>query len=324
MSARLPPTRDEVAGARRLLGIHGRAGRSDVLSAWKAALRLSHPDRAAPQERELAEERAKEINRAKQTLIEALERGFPDGMAPPVPRPTRTPATSQPAGQASRRSASPSRHGSPAGHRGCSSPGQAKGGSTPTRPSTMPTGPQHVQARPTWRPADGRWLPLASLVVAGLLAFSIVALTQGDSGTSGSRIEPEEDLAEERLPVDPVPTSPPDATATNPSAELGAEPDAATFLLAAHTDPDATWLANLVHPRARVGEVGQIIARLADESVPRGLVELASQNIECDLGGGPGTGQSRCEVQRPDGLVADMEFRRDGDGWKLMGYWRGG
>ncbi len=159
--------------------------------------------------------------------------------------------------------------------------------------------------------------------MACLLALAVVALTR-DVGSGGSRIDTPGTTAPPAPGVRPVPTRPGD-TATPPSdITLGAAPYAADFIATARENPTGpAWQHTFVHPRARPVEVQDILLRLTDTSVTDGEVQLAARNVTCDLGGGPGTGQSRCAVAVPADLIDDLEFRTDGDAWKLVGYWHG-
>lgn len=316
MPRRLPPSTAEVAAARRVLGVNGESGRSGVVAAWKAALRVTHPDTVEVSLKAVAEERTKAINEAKQTLIEALDRGFPDGLKPAGGSLRDGPSRGQPP-SAGRQGAATGRGGSAGSH---TPPSWA---ATAWPPRGGHESRVHVPATPRWTPAEGRWLLVGALVVACLLALAVVALTR-DVGSGGSRIDTPGTTAPPKPEVRPVPTRPGD-TATPPSdIALGAAPYAADFIATARENPtDPAWQHAFVHPRARPVEVQDILLLLTDKSVTDDEVQLAARNVTCDLGGGPGTGQSRCTVAVPADLIDDLEFRTDGDAWKLVGYWHG-
>jgi curved DNA-binding protein CbpA len=63
----------------RLLGVKTTADRQEITRAYRAAMKLAHPDRRHPDERARAEDHAKLLNRAFRTLTNPQERQKYDG-----------------------------------------------------------------------------------------------------------------------------------------------------------------------------------------------------------------------------------------------------
>ena len=66
-------TTEDVAAARLVLGLDSGAGKDEVLGAWKAAVRVTHPDHVDPHETATAEQLTRRLNLARDHLLNDVD-----------------------------------------------------------------------------------------------------------------------------------------------------------------------------------------------------------------------------------------------------------
>ncbi len=341
-----PPSPTEVQAARELLGLSLGANREEINTAWKSALRLTHPDRADEDSRAMAEQLSQRVNEARRVLLadsavtEASLAASREGSARnwwngPDPAPGATEQATRRRGSKVDAGSRPGEPSSKSDWRGASQPA----GSNPWT-ATGTAGTTSGSATATESPAaahrdtpdhtqDSMWkhtrvraalaVSAVAIVIAGLVTWIYLTQTQDSRiDTARSQVSEPTTLPESATLGDMVRSQEVAASVFTQTAAPTPEAAFRALTLAAQGD-DAEMLQGLLDPVSWSAQVGEIVDLLADDDITAQTLQQARSNVRCERLIDPNLAVCASPALDP-ALPNAIEFRKRPKGWRVVGW----